>query len=222
VLRRKLVAGTITALKEQLKNKDRVRVFLDGEYAFGLSKKLAYQLEQGQRLSNREIASLKVRDVEESHYQRVLRLFSRRPRSEHEIRQYLEGRDVDVQAQNAIVHRLLEAKLLDDAAFARTWVENRDAFRPRSSFALKMELRKKGIAEEIISDVLIDHDDERAAYRAAAKAARRWQEADQETFHQRVGAYLARRGFRYETIHPVVSQVWREITNHGEESEVPK
>jgi regulatory protein len=216
------VAGTITALKEQVKNKDRISVFLDGEYAFGLAKKLAFQLERGHQLSNQQIASLKVQDAEEKHYQRVLRLFQRRPRSEHEIRQYLERREVGLQAQDAIVRRLRESPLLDDAAFARTWVENRDAFRPRSSFALKMELRKKGIPEEIISDVLIDHDDERAAYKAAEKAARRWREADHETFRRHVGAYLARRGFRYETIKPVVSHVWREITNQGEESEVPK
>lgn len=214
--------GTITALEEQVKNKGRISVYLDGEYAFGLSKKLAYQLERGQRLSNQEITSLKVRDAEEVHYERVLRLFNRRPRSEHEIRRYLERREVEGQVQDVIVQRLQESKLLDDAAFAQAWVENRDAFRPRSSFALKMELREKGIAEEIITDVLIDHDDERAAYKAAEKPARRWKEANQETFRQRVGAYLARRGFRYETIKPVVSHVWRQITTHGEESEVPK
>jgi regulatory protein len=221
-LRRKIVAGIITALEQQVNNKERLNVFMDGEFAFGLSRKVAHELEIGQRLSEKEISSLQVRDAEEVHYERVLRLFSRRPRSEQEIRRYLERRDVGLQAQEAIIQRLYEAQLLDDHAFARAWVENRDTFRPRGSFALKMELREKGIDAGIISEVLSDHDDERAAYKAARKAARRWQGSEPDSFRKRVGAYLARRGFRYETINPVVSQVWRETTKDGEESEVPK
>lgn len=216
------MAGTITALEKQVKNKERISVFLDGEFAFGLYKKLALGLEIGQHLSEQEIESLKVREAEEVHYKRVLRLFTRRPRSEQEIRRYLDQRDIGQQAQDAILRRLYAAQLLDDRAFAQAWVENRDAFRPRSSFALKMELRDKGIDAGIISEVLSDFDDERAAYKAARKAARRWQGSDADSFRKRVEAYLARRGFRYETIHPVVSQVWRETTGQGEESEVSK
>lgn len=216
------MAGIITALEQQVKNKERLSVFLDGKFAFGLSKKAAVELEIGQHLSEKEIASLQVRDAEEVHYERVLRLFTRRPRSEQEIRRYLERKDVGLQAQNAIIRRLYDTQLLDDRAFAQAWVENRDTFRPRSSFALKMELREKGIDAGIISEVLSDHDDERAAYKAARKAARRWQGSDHDSFRKRVGAYLARRGFRYETINPVVSQVWHETTKNGEESEVPK
>jgi regulatory protein len=214
------MAGVITALKPQAKNRDRVNVFLDGAYQFSISWALAESLRIGEAYSEQQIRELKQRDQEEVNYRRALRLISRRPRSEYELRNNFKQKQVPIEVQDNVLDRLREVDLVDDSAFARTWVENRLTFRPRSSLMLRDELRKKGVPQDAIEAALEDYDDERAAYLAAQKAARRWSESDWDEFRHRVGAYLTRRGFVYSLISPVVVRVWRETTGCEAESEV--
>ncbi|KPK92483.1 MAG: hypothetical protein AMJ88_11060 [Anaerolineae bacterium SM23_ 63] len=212
--------GVITALKPQSKNRDRVNVYLDGAYQFSISWTLAEGLRIGELYSDQQITELKQRDQEEVYYRRALRLISRRPRSEFELRNYLEQKQVPIEVQDNVLDRLREVNLVDDCVFALTWVENRLAFRPRSSRMLSDELRKKGVPREAIEAALEDYDDQQAAYRAAQKAARRWSDSNWDEFRHRVGAYLTRRGFVYSLISPVVARVWRETIGCKNESEV--
>ncbi|HEY43062.1 MAG TPA: regulatory protein RecX [Anaerolineae bacterium] len=214
------MAGVITALKQQSRDRNRVNVFLDGAYQFSIAEALAEGLQIGEVYSDEQIKELKQRDLEEVNYRRALRLISRRPRSEFELRRNFEQRQVPLEVQDNILLRLRETDLVDDWSFARAWVENRLAFRPRSSRTLKDELRKKGVPRDAIEAALQDYDDEQAAYQAAQKAARRWSASNWEEFRQRVGAYLSRRGFVYSLISPVVARVWRETIGCEGESEV--
>lgn len=214
------MAGEITALKLQSNNRKRVNVHINGDYRFALAKVLAMRLHIGQEITIEEIENLKRLDAEEQAYQRALRLLARRPRAERELRDYFQRRKVPPQVQNAVIDRLRENDLVDDLAFAEAWVENRRSFRPRSALALRVELRQKGVASEIIENVLEDHDEDRAAYAAALKGARRWKDSEWEIFRHRMRAYLARRGFDYSTASSMVTRVWRETSGREDESEV--
>ena len=214
------MAGEITALKTQSRNRDRVNVFVDGVYQFSISWALAEGLKIGEAYSDQQITELRQRDLEEMNYRRALRLINRRPRSEFELRSSFEQKHVPIEVQDIVLDRLREVELVDDCAFAHTWVENRLTFRPRSSRIIRDELRKKGVPREAIEAALEDYDEERAAYQAAQKAARRWSGTNWEEFRHRVGAYLNRRGFVYSLISPVVARVWRETTGCEDESEV--
>jgi regulatory protein len=216
------VADVITALKLQSKNRNRVSIYLDGEYRFSLNRILATGLRVGQRLSDDQIMGLKRQDLEEQTYQRAIRLLRRRPRSEYELRLNFIRHKVPDDVQETVVTRLGEVGLIDDRAFADAWVENRHLFRPRGVRALRAELRKKGVSSEVIEAALQDYDDEQAAYQAAVKGARRLKGTSWDVFRQRLGAYLARRGFDFSTISPVVSRVWREKAGVEDESEVVK
>lgn len=207
----------MTAIRLQSRNKDRVNVELDGEFAFGLAKILAVGLKVGQYLGPDQVAELQGEDEVEEGYRRAVRLIARRPRSEQELKRYLRGRDVSEAAQEGVIDRLRQAGLADDHAFARAWVENRMAFRPRGALALRAELRSKGVSREAIDSALSELDEDEAVYRAAQKAARRYQGLDWESFHKRMRGYLARRGFGTYQIRTVISRVWREVA--GRESE---
>lgn len=213
--------GVITDLK-QSRNRNRINVYIDGEYSFGLARILTDELRINQALSYEQIEGLRRRDMEETSYRRALRLISRRPRSEYELRVKFDQKQVPPEVQDAVLIRLRELDLVDDMAFAEAWVENRRVFRPRSALALRAELRKKGVSPEVIEAALEDHDDEYAGYQAAVKAARRWKGLGWSEFQQHVGAYLVRRGFSYSIIHPVVARVWRETIGAQNESEVSK
>ena len=88
------MTGTVTALKFQRRNRQRVSVYLDGAYAFGLPDTVAAQLRIGQTLTDGELAELKEQDNLERAYQRTLVLLSHRARSVMEIHRYLERLEV--------------------------------------------------------------------------------------------------------------------------------
>ena len=201
------MAGTITALVVQKRNKERVNVYLDGEFAFGLAMIEALKLHKGQKLSDEDIARLKALDEIEKAHERALNYLSYRPRSVDEVRRNLLEKYPET-AVEAVIERLERAGLLNDQEFARFWVENRDRFKPRSERALRYELRQKGISDADIDLALEALDEEDAARRAAEDRARRYRNADEETFRKRMSDFLARRGFSYGIIRDVVDQLW--------------
>jgi regulatory protein len=206
------MAGTVTALKFQKKNQDRVSVYLDGRFAFGLPGIVAARLKRGQSLTEDEIEALKTEGAVETEYHRALNYLSYRPRSQSEVTRYLRRRGVSDNAIAAIVDRLERAGLVDDEEFARFWLENRERFRPRGLHALRYELREKGIDDKIIDRVLSAFDASASAYRAAAKKAQRLRHLDRMAFRRKLTAHLARRGFAYDVVREVVDRHWNELT----------
>jgi regulatory protein len=201
----------ITAIEPQQKNPQRVNVYLDGEFAFGLARIVAAWLRTGQDLSEEKIAGLKAEDEREVTYQKAVHFISYRPRSSAEVRQNLNKRGISETLVEETVERLRQSGLVNDDAFARAWVENRSEFRPRSKSALRMELRRKGLSDETIHSVVDENVDEEAlAFEAARKYAHRLAGLDWLQFRQKLGGFLARRGFSYTTLAPVVSEVWKE------------
>ena len=194
------MAGTITALKFQKRNKERVNVYLDGEYAFGLNAIEAARLCKGQVLSDAEITTLKAEDEQNRAFDQAVRFLSYRPRSRVEVERYLSGKGFVGELVANVVTRLEHANYLDDEAFARFWVENRERFKPRSQRALRYELRQKGVSNQIIARVLNGLDDEAAAWHAVEGRLSRWANLSREELRKKVTGYLSRRGFDYGTI----------------------
>ena len=194
------MAGTITDLRFQRHSKERVSVYLDREYAFGLGAVEAAQLRKGQVLSDPEIAALKAQDERDRAFERAVRFLSYRPRSQAEVERHLRRKAIAEDVIGDVMARLERAKYLDDEDFARFWLENRERFRPRGRRALRYELRQKGVSDEIITRLLDDLDDESSAWRAVEGRLTRWSHLPVGEFRQKVAGYLSRRGFDYSTI----------------------
>lgn len=212
----------ITALKAQKKNPNRISIYLDGEYAFGLSRIVAAWLHIGQMLSETDITRLKEQDTYEVAYQRGLNFLSYRPRSIAEIQRKLSEQGFDAPVVDSVIQRMKDNGYIGDEQFAKTWVENRSTFRPRSKRMLALELRQKGVAEDAIEQALTEaEDDETLALQTARQYAHRLTRSDWETFRKRLGAFLGRRGFSYGTIAPVLRQVWEETRASAESEDMP-
>jgi regulatory protein len=201
----------ITALKAQKRDHQRVSVYLGGEFAFGLSRIVAAWLHVGQELSAEKIAELKIEDDLEFAYQRAIRYIGFRMRSVSEVQQKLNQQDIDTVVIENVIERLQKSGLLNDLSFAQMWIENRNEFRPRSHRMLAIELKKKGIQSDIISQIIEETtSDEVLAYTAAKKQARKYKHLEWQEFRRKLSSFLARRGFSYSTINPTVNQVWAE------------
>ena len=200
----------ITAIVSQKGDPNRVNIHLDGEYAFGLAKITAAWLKVGQELNEGKITSLQTEDARERAYQQALLFLSYRTRSESEIRLNLRKHELPEDIIEYTLARLRENKLADDDQFARAWVENRNTFRPRSRRALSVELRQKGLSDEAARSALATVDDEVLAYEAGLKKVHRIQDLEWNEFRRKLSEFLARRGFPYSVIVPVVTRLWNE------------
>jgi len=201
--------AVISALRFQARQPERVNLYLDGQFAFGLEATQAAALRVGQRLSAEQIAALRQEDEMALALRRALRYLSFRPRSVAEVRRQLRKRKTNDDVCAAALQRLTEQGYLDDVAFARFWLENRAAFRPSSRRALQYELRQKGIAQEIIAGQLADWDDVAAALATLRANERRWKAQDAAQFRQQAGAFLQRRGFGFADAAEAM-QIYRE------------
>lgn len=202
---------TITAIQVQKKDPNRVNIYLDGEFAFGLARIVAAWLRTGQKLDEAKIASLQEEDGREKAYQQAMLFLSYRARSEAEIRRNLRKHEFSEPVIETVLDRLRGARLADDEQFARAWVENRSTFRPRSRKALALELRQKGLPEEAARAALQGVDEEALAYEAARKRAPRLQGLEWQDFRKKLGEFLGRRGFPYPLIAATLTRVWNEM-----------
>jgi regulatory protein len=209
----------ITAIEVQKKNPNRVNIYLDDQFAFGLSRLVAAWLSVGQILGDEKIAALQMDDAREVAMQKALRFLGYRSRSMQEVRANLEKHEIPEAVIDATLKRLQENGLLNDHEFAQAWVENRNTFRPRSRRALSMELRRKGLDDEIVQKVLDENVNEDAlALEAARKYVRKVQGLEWQDFRQKLGGFLGRRGFSYGVTAQILREIWAELHPGGNQT----
>jgi len=202
---------TVTRLEPQKKKPQRINVYLDGEFAFGISRATAPWLAEGNQLSQQKINDLQEKDQFEGAYQRAINFLSYRVRSEKEIRQNLTKHEVLEDIIEKVVDRLRGASLVNDWDFASQWVENRVQFKPRGKRALSSELFQKGIGNEIIEDVLAELDEEELAYACARSRITKFTGMEKKAFQKKLSGLLTRRGFPYHVTKDVVGSLWKEM-----------
>lgn len=140
-------------------------------------------------------------------YDLAVRYLASRPRSVSEIVRHLRGKRYDDAAIEAAVDRLRAQRYVDDDAFARYWVEQRERFKPRGDRALRTELMQKGVARDVIETVLGERApdaDVAQAKRALSRPLARWATLAAPERKRKIHAFLAARGFSYDTIEEVM------------------
>ncbi len=205
----------ITAIKAVRNPRvQRANVFLDGKFAFSLDNEIIAKekLKPGLELSSSEIDLLTRTDGFQRCLNSAFHFLGARPRSEAETRERLIKHGYNEEEIERTIGQLRRLQLLDDAAFAEYWKDNRNKFRPRSQRLLEMELKHKGVDSEVIKEAVEDIDESDNAYRAAVSKARTLPTADYQVFRRKLGGYLQRRGFNYGVINRTVKQVWQEQT----------
>ena len=121
-----------------------------------------------------------------------------RARSRRELADKLRSKDVPPEIAERLLDRFTEVGLVDDEAFARTWVSDRQRCKGLAKRALTQELRRKGVDDEIVREVLADVDpdtEEQAARLLVRKKLRSLSRVDDTTATRRLVGMLARKGY---------------------------
>ena len=205
----------VTSISAQVRNPDRVNVSIDGKFRFSLD---IFQLTEhgvrvGKEYSEEELAVLESESSYGKLYTKSLEYCMLRPHSSREMRDYLwrktretkyKSRSGELKTRPGVAQeiatrvydRLVEKGYIDDEKFARWWVENRNLRKGTSRRKLQAELQAKGVASAVIAAMLEDssRNDENELAKIIAKKRVKYPD------EQKLIAYLARQGFRYDDI----------------------
>ncbi|MBX6341002.1 MAG: RecX family transcriptional regulator, partial [Thermomicrobiaceae bacterium] len=199
-------SGRITAIEDQVRDPERVSVFIEGAFAFGIDRVVAAQqgLHVDRVLSEAEVATLLAADEVARATNAALQFLAYRPRSTREVRDRLTRRGFSPEAVEATIAKLQGWRYLDDAEFARFWVENRAEHQPRGRRLLVQELRQKGVDVETARQAVdeTELDELPAAVELARKRLPSLRGLDEPTRRRRLAAYLQRRGYDPGVVRP--------------------
>lgn len=209
-----LVDGTVTRLAQQKKDPDRVSVFLDGRFAFGLAVDLVVEagLKKGVVLTAQEQRALLVRQESFSAKSSALQGLSHRARTSDEVRQSLLRKGFAEAIVEDTVADLERLGLVDDAAYARAFVRGRFASRGYGPARLRQDLMRKGVGRAIIDEALAELvEAEDVGDEARQQAERKWRtlssEEDLRKRKKKTMDYLVRRGFGFDDAREAVDRL---------------
>lgn len=199
----------ITSIKQQ-KNKDRVNVYLDDKFGFGidLDNFVLLHLKVDQELTEKEIEDIVKKAEFQKTLDKLLRFAMVRPRSEKEVTDYFRRKKVHESLHDKLLEKLKHLELIDDEKFAKWWIEQRQAFRPKPKRILDQELRIKGVDREIVQRILgeEDVDEEKMARELIEKKSYKWKNLPTRESRQKKSQYLAGKGFSWDVIEKVLSK----------------
>lgn len=204
----------ITAIEPQKHHLERVNVYVDGEFRLALAQEIVYRerLGPGDEISDARIAELEGEDALWKARESALNLLSFRARTATELRRRLREKGFADEVVERAVAELVEKGLVDDSAFAETFVRDRVRLRPKGPRRLVQELRAKGVdvdtAEEAIEEVM--RGEETSELELARAAVARWARRpgeDAQKARRRLYGFLVRRGFGGETVRQLLEEV---------------
>ena len=138
-------------------------------------------------------------------------------RSRAELTGKLAAKGVPAELAERMLDRFEEVGLVDDEAFARSWVQSRQAGKGLARRALAQELRRKGVADDVAREAL-DEVDPDAEVEAARTLVRRKLRSvaglDETTAVRRLAGMLARKGYPAGVAFRVVREEL-EAVGHG-------
>ncbi len=213
------VGGTITRIAPQ-RDPNRVSIYLDGRFIFGLNATIAEEhgLRVGQSLSVAEVTAIREREEVNKAVDKALAFLTSRPRSIREVRDRLKEKEIPPDTIDAVVTRLEGWGYVGDEGFARYWIENRGANQPRGKRLLRQELWRKGVERETVDQVLdeLEVDEAGGALALARKRLNQLRGYDEQTQRRRLAAFLQRRGYDWPTVKGALDTLFAATDDTGD------
>ncbi|MBP9820566.1 RecX family transcriptional regulator [Candidatus Saccharibacteria bacterium] len=188
----------ITKLSVQVKNTDRVNVFIDNKYTLSLTLNqiLEQKLKVGLELDQSDVNILQKLSQDGKVRARALEWVLLRPHSQKELKQYLQKKQIQPELIDSICNEFVSKKYINDKAFAYWWADNRSR-KLKSDRFIKLELIQKGVDTQIVSQVIDDDNSQNSRLKELIKQKKR------QTRYQdllKLKQYLLGKGYSYSDI----------------------
>jgi regulatory protein len=195
----------ITALKQQVKNPERVSIFVDERYSFSLSldELVTHKLKKDQEVTEADVKRFKKISADGKLRGRALEWLMNRPHSEREFRDYLYRKKAEPDQINGLVDEFTQKGYLDNAKFAQ-WFSELQARRNKSDRQIKAELFKKGIGRELVAETLEQGGGDETA-RLKLLIEKKSKLSRYQTDPQKLMQYLVAQGFSWQSVKQALS-----------------
>lgn len=209
----------VTDIRPQERSPLRENIYLDSKFGFALATELRFdaKLKVGQEISEDLVKELVFRDQTLKLLTSVQKFLAVRPRSEKEIRDNLKTKlDKSDYAEPEkiiieVLNKLRRYDFVDDEAFTKWWISERQKGKPRGERMLRSELYAKGVPREIIDQAFYKYETpEGEIDKVASKKLTSYKNLPEREFRVKMGTYLARRGYDWDEILKVINRLLEE------------
>lgn len=202
----------ITDIEPQRK-KDRVNIYIDNKFAFGLSLELKYiyDLQIDKEINDDFIEDVLKEEEARKAINVALNFLSYRQRSEREIRNKLKEKGYEENYVERAISFCKDQNYIDDKVFAENFVKDKINLNNFGTLRLKRELMLKGIDEDTIESVLVEdnNDEYERALEIATKKYPTYKDDDRNKTYRKLGGFLQRKGYSFD----IVNKILKELLN---------
>ncbi|MCH8126624.1 RecX family transcriptional regulator [candidate division KSB1 bacterium] len=204
----------ITKIERQENNRQRLSIYLDGEFAFGLNDEivLKHNINVNQTLQEDQIEDLLSEDEKKRAKQKAFSYLARRDHSEKELSDKLRRKGFREPIIIGLIEDLKQSQLINDGTFSRQFARNKIIQKSIGRRELAFSLKQKGISKDILEatleEVYSEYDEKELALRLANQKLKTIKNIEPIKVKKRISDFLFRRGFNWE----IVEQVFEEIS----------
>jgi regulatory protein len=203
----------ITKILEQKRRPNRRNIYLDGRFAFGCNLNVVarFRLRVAMNLTEQQVREIQQGEVRQEALDHALRLLQSRLHSRAELHRKLMRREYGEQIINGVLDDLARMDYINDDRFAKTKAQSAAKHKQHGKHRAMIELLKSGVNREVsrraIEHVYESTDSMAIARELAATQLPRLKKLDPLKARRRLAGMLARRGFDYDDIRPVIDEV---------------
>lgn len=205
----------ISKIEAQKKNKDRLNIYIDDTFAFGISIDvyLKYNLRKDQEIDNDFIEDILLAEENNKAINSALKYLSYRQRSIKEVRDHLVRKGYDKSIIENTIDYLEDKNYINDYQFAKSFIRDKSYLNKQGINKIRYDLLNKGVSKEIVAKTLKFDDDQEFdnAMELANKKMKSYKNQDRNTIYRKLGGFLQRKGYRYDTVKKVLREVLDEV-----------
>jgi regulatory protein len=205
--------SVITRIVEPKGKPQRTRIYLDGRFAFTVKLNVVakFRLREGMELSAQQIEAIEQGEIRQECLDKGMKYLSGRLHSREELRKKLVRQEYSAAMIDEVLEELKRLGYVDDARFAKTKALSAAQHKHHGPRRAMMELMRAGVKREVaegaVGEVYESNDNVAEARKLAMKQAGRLKKLDPPVARRRLAGMLARRGFDYDAIRPVIEEV---------------
>lgn len=195
----------ITSIKQQLKNTERVSIFVDGQYSFSLSldELIKYKLKNDLELEEKDIKRFKKISQDGKLRARSLEWLLNRPHSIREFHDYLYRKKAEPDIIQSLIEEFTNRGYLDEQKFTEWFVELQKR-RNKSDRAIRSELFGKGISREV-ADAILNASENNEENRLKALIEKKQKLSRYKSDPKKMAQYLVNQGFSWLDVKEALS-----------------
>jgi regulatory protein len=206
----------ITKVTAQQKCLDRYNIFMDfgkgEEYAFSVDEDvlIKFQLKKGLELDDFSLMEIHYHDDIRKAYNLAITYLSRMIRSEKEIKDYLNKKEIEDPVINEVIHKLKSQKYIDDHEYANAFVRTQINTTDKGPELIKVELKERGIDKKLselaLKEFALEQQLEKVS-KLCRKFLQKNSKDSSKIVKQKLENLLARKGYHYEVINMAFSEI---------------